>query len=811
MGRSLWLRWALRDLRRRRVQALAIALLLALGVGMYGALGSMSAWRKDSADRSFAALRMHDLRVALAQGGFAPAGALRGALARMPGRDRVTVARERLVVPVQVDASHGGRTIIVPGRVVGAPPAGGVDELSVERGRALRAADAARPVGELEYHFADHYKLPASGTIRLTGGRELRYVGQAQSPEYFIVTAPGADFGAQASFAVAFVPLPAAQALTGHPGQVNELVLRIRPGTDLAAVRRDLARSLRTALPRTGFTLTAAAQEPARRLIEKDAEGDQRLMNVFAWLLLGAATFAAFNLITRTVEAQRREIGVGMALGVPPRTLALRPLLLGGEIALLGVLLGIPVGIAGNAALGSVMETFFPLPVLHTALRPATFAQGAALGLLLPLAATALPVWRAVRVTPVEAIHVGARAAKSSGLAWLLRGVRLPGGSLANLPLRNVLRTPRRTLMTLLGIAAVVTIVIALSGLLDSFDATLAASRREALAGNPARMTVDLAAPVPARSPLAAAIAGSPVVGAAQPSLRLPSTVRANGRRLDAFVEVVDPRGRLWRPTLAAGALPATRPGIAISRRAAHDLRVGVGDELVVVHPVPTGPSRTQLRSTRLAVTAIDASPFRFAAYANQAAADPLHVAGLVNRISVTPAAGAGPEDVKRALLRLPAVTAVQGAAALTDAVDQQMRQFDDILLITVTVAVLMALLIAFNSTAINADERAREHATMFAYGVPTARVTRAAVAEALVVGALDTLLGIAAGYGVLRWVIDATMPTTMPDVGTLTAIGAGTCLLAILTGTVVVALAPLLTLPRLRRTDVPSTLRVVE
>jgi RND superfamily putative drug exporter len=33
-------------------------------------------------------------------------------------------------------------------------------------------------------------------------------------------------------------------------------------------------------------------------------------------LLLGAAVFAAFNLISRTVEAQRREIGIGMALGV---------------------------------------------------------------------------------------------------------------------------------------------------------------------------------------------------------------------------------------------------------------------------------------------------------------------------------------------------------------------------------------------------------------------------------------------------------------------------------------------------------------
>ena len=56
------------------------------------------------------------------------------------------------------------------------------------------------------------------------------------------------------------------------------------------------------------------------------------MMDIFAALLLGAAAFAAFNLISRTIEAQRREIGIGMALGVNPGALARRPLLLGGQV-----------------------------------------------------------------------------------------------------------------------------------------------------------------------------------------------------------------------------------------------------------------------------------------------------------------------------------------------------------------------------------------------------------------------------------------------------------------------------------------------
>ena len=219
------------------------------------------------------------------------------------------------------------------------------------------------------------------------------------------------------------------------------------------------------------------------------------MMDIFAALLLGAAAFAAFNLISRTIEAQRREIGIGMALGVRPRVLARRPLLLGGQVALLGVALGIPAGFAANAWLRSVMQSFFPLPVLKTPMQVGVFVQGAALGLAVSLLATAIPLRRALSVTPVEAISVGARAAKSSGLAWITRRIRLPGGSLSNMPLRNVLRTPRRTIMTVLGIGAVVAITLALAGVIDSFNTTLDASRSEALAGARQRLTVDLASP----------------------------------------------------------------------------------------------------------------------------------------------------------------------------------------------------------------------------------------------------------------------------------------------------------------------------
>lgn len=817
MGRGrrarFWVRWTLRDARRHRGQVLSIALLLALGVGMYAAMSSMSVWRVHSADASFGALRMHDLRVALVQGSTAREGTLIGALRGSRARSGVVAASERLAVSTQVDASRaGGRTIIVPGRLVGTPAAGAVDTLDARKGRLPTAALVrGLPAVALEHNFARHYDLPATGTLTLAGGRRVAYTGQALAPEYFIVTAPGADFGAESAFAVVFAPLPTVQRLAGLPDRVDELVVRLRPGADPARVRAQLTAALRRALPATGFAIVSRDQEPAHRLIYKDAEGDQQMLDIFAFLLLGAAAFAAFNLVSRAVEAQRREIGIGMALGVPPRVLARRPFLLAAEVALAGIALGIPAGLAADAWLAGVMDQFFPLPVVRADFQMSFYLRGAALGLALPLLAAAIPVRRAIRVTPIDAIRVGARAARSSGLAWLVKDIRLPGGALANLPLRNVLRTPRRTIMTTLGIGAVVTIVIGLAGVMDSFDATLTASRDEALAGNAQRLTVDLAAPVRSGDSAVRQVTGARSVGASQASLRLASTLISGRGRVDVELETIPDRRPLWQPTLTAGALLSTRPGVVIARPAAKTLGVGVGDAVRVRHPVPTGSGTFRLVTTTLPVAAIHSSPMRFIAYTNSAGAAALRVAGLVNRVSVVPARGRSADDVKAELLRRPSISAVQGAAATTDAVDQRMEQFNEILLTTVAIAAAMALLIAYNAAAINTDERAREHATMFAHGVTPGGVLRGSVAEALIVGVLATAVGIAAGHLLLSWIINTNMPETMPDIGTLTSVAPMTYVMALLAGTLAVGAAPLLTLRRLRRTDIPSTLRVVE
>jgi putative ABC transport system permease protein len=74
-----------------------------------------------------------------------------------------------------------------------------------------------------------------------------------------------------------------------------------------------------------------------------------------------------------------------------------------------------------------------------------------------------------------------------------------------------------------------------------------------------------------------------------------------------------------------------------------------------------------------------------------------------------------------------------------------------------------MALLIALNASSINVDERTREHATMFAYGVTVTRVLRGTVAEAVIIGALGTAVGMAAGRALLWWMVNSSPAERCP------------------------------------------------
>jgi len=122
------------------------------------------------------------------------------------------------------------------------------------------------------------------------------------------------------------------------------------------------------------------------------------LLEIFAGLALGLAVAGIFAVISYTVAQRTREIGLRAALGAGPREvmrfvggMAFRPVAL-------GAVAGIVSGLAATRVLQA--ELFETAPA-----DPLVFAGVFVLLLVTAAAATVVPVWRAVRIDPVDVLR----------------------------------------------------------------------------------------------------------------------------------------------------------------------------------------------------------------------------------------------------------------------------------------------------------------------------------------------------------------------------------------------------------------------
>jgi putative ABC transport system permease protein len=210
-------------------------------------------------------------------------------------------------------------------------------------------------------------------------------------------------------------------------------------------------------------------------------------------------------------------------------------------------------------------------------------------------------------------------------------------------------------------------------------------------------------------------------------------------------------------------------------------------------------------------VTGVHANPIRAYAYMDRSRAAALGLAGLANRVILVPDPRTPASTLQRELFGEPGIASVQPASAAADALQTTVESFSGAIQMVVFITLGLGLLVAFTSASVSLDERRREYATMFAFGLPPSSGLRVAVVESLVTGALGTIVGFGIGLAVAGWIVGSLLSETFPDLGFQTTLTARSVLTAVVVGVGAVALAPLFTFRRMRRMDVPSTLRAME
>ena len=137
-------------------------------------------------------------------------------------------------------------------------------------------------------------------------------------------------------------------------------------------------------------------------LREKDTR-DRRIAGSalagFAAAALLVAVLGLYGLVAQSVRHRVREIGVRVAVGATPNTVLRLFLAEGGRLMLWGVIGGVAIAIPATRMLSSLVFGV-------TTTDPWTYAAVAALLLVVGLATSAVPAWRAARIDPTEALRV---------------------------------------------------------------------------------------------------------------------------------------------------------------------------------------------------------------------------------------------------------------------------------------------------------------------------------------------------------------------------------------------------------------------
>ncbi len=180
------------------------------------------------------------------------------------------------------------------------------------------------------------------------------------------------------------------------PGPYGTLVVRTK-ASDPAALASSLAAAVHE-LDRDQPVVDVMPMEAVIKRSTTDTRITVILLAVFAALALLLAAVGIYSVLAYAVRRRRREIGIRMALGADSRGVlrmvvadALRP-----------TLVGVGLGLAGAVAVRGVMGS---LLFGVGAGDPVTFAAVAALLLVVALASSALPAYRATQVDPVVALR----------------------------------------------------------------------------------------------------------------------------------------------------------------------------------------------------------------------------------------------------------------------------------------------------------------------------------------------------------------------------------------------------------------------
>jgi putative ABC transport system permease protein len=447
---------ALRELWKMKGQALAIAMVIASGVGTFimslATLESLQTTRATFYDEYrfadvFASLKRAPERV-------------RERLEDVPGVD---IADTRVVASVVLDIEDFADP--VSGTLVSVDERTGslLNDTYLRRGRRLDPLRADEVLASEAFAEAHDFE-PGDSIVAIINGRkqELTIVGIALSPEFIYMIRPGAVFPDFERYGVLWMNREPLANAYDMDGAFNDVSMTLSEGTRAEEVIDRVDRILE---PYGGVGAFGRDDQISHRFLSEEFRQLRLLATVFPVIFLGVAAFLLNVVIGRIVRAQREQVAILKAFGYTNLDVMIHFAKLVALIVAVGVVGGIGVGVWLADFMSEMYTEIYKFPYLRFVLSGWVVSTAALISLGAALLGAVFSVHDAVSQPPAEAMRPEAPTAYREALVERL-GLKRLLAQPTRMILRHIERQPLKSAMTVLGIAF--SIAILMTGLFFS-------------------------------------------------------------------------------------------------------------------------------------------------------------------------------------------------------------------------------------------------------------------------------------------------------------------------------------------------------
>ncbi|HWN70332.1 MAG TPA: ABC transporter permease, partial [Haliangium sp.] len=403
--------------------------------------------------------------------------------------------------------------------------------------------------------------------------REIDVVGIALSPEYVFAMAAGDLTADDKGVAILWMDRAVLAPAFQMESAFDDVVLGLQPGASEDEVLRRLDALLE---PYGGLGAVPRAKQASNFMLQGKLTQLERFATAVPVIFLLVAAFLLYIVLARLVFLQRTQIATFKAVGYTGREIGFHYIKLVSVIVLIGAVIGIGLGVWMGAGMTSLYAQYFRFPVLVYRLDLSVAVTGVLLSLASALLGALAAVWSVARMPPAEAMQPPAPPTYRQGFFDRHALGRVFGAS-GVMVVRELRRRPMRTLLSSLGIAAAVGILVMGRFGYDSFEFIMHDVYQNENRGD---LMMSLLEPVPEND--LRALTHLPGVIDVEGTRTVPVRFRAGPVWRDSAILGVADQPRL-RMVLDREAREVTLPrGLAISRKLGEILGVDVGDVVEV-------------------------------------------------------------------------------------------------------------------------------------------------------------------------------------------------------------------------------------